>query len=93
MDILSWIFFGLIAGSIARLLMPGKTEPKGCLSTIILGIVGRIGRRFFRQQVFGYRPCGRLELWQLCHCRQWSRINTLGLCHDSKKGLTYFFSY
>ncbi|HRP89997.1 MAG TPA: GlsB/YeaQ/YmgE family stress response membrane protein [Edaphocola sp.] len=41
-DIIFWIVFGGIAGSIAKFLMPGKTEPSGCLMTIILGIVGSV---------------------------------------------------
>lgn len=41
MGILSWIFFGLIAGAAAKFLMPGK-DPGGCLITIGLGIVGAV---------------------------------------------------
>ena len=41
MGILAWIFFGLIAGSIAKFIMPGK-DPGGCIVTIILGIVGSV---------------------------------------------------
>ena len=41
MGILSWILFGLIAGAIAKLLMPG-TDPRGFIITIALGIVGAI---------------------------------------------------
>src|SRR4051794_34552707 len=37
--ILGWIVFGLIAGAIARALMPGR-QPMGIILTIILGIVG-----------------------------------------------------
>ncbi len=39
MGILSWIIFGLIAGGLAKFIMPGK-DPSGCLVTIILGIAG-----------------------------------------------------
>ena len=39
MGILSWIVFGLIAGIIARLLMPGR-DPGGCIITMLLGVVG-----------------------------------------------------
>ena len=39
MGILSWIVFGLIAGAIAKLLMPGK-DPGGFIVTILLGIAG-----------------------------------------------------
>lgn len=41
MDILSWIVFGLIAGIIAKWIMPGK-ENVGVIVTIILGIVGAV---------------------------------------------------
>lgn len=39
MGILSWIVFGLIAGAIAKLIMPGK-DPGGLLVTMVIGIVG-----------------------------------------------------
>lgn len=39
MGILSWILFGLIAGVIAKLLMPGR-DPGGFIVTILLGIAG-----------------------------------------------------
>lgn len=39
MGIVSWIVFGLIAGALAKWLMPGK-DPGGCIVTILLGIVG-----------------------------------------------------
>jgi uncharacterized membrane protein YeaQ/YmgE (transglycosylase-associated protein family) len=41
MGILLWIVFGLIAGAIAKFLMPGK-GPGGIILTIILGIVGAV---------------------------------------------------
>jgi len=51
MNILSWIILGLIAGAIAKLIMPTNNSPRGCLGTIILGIVGAmlggyLGSRF-----------------------------------------------
>ena len=39
MGILVWIVFGLIAGVIAKLLMPGR-DPGGFVVTILLGIAG-----------------------------------------------------
>jgi uncharacterized membrane protein YeaQ/YmgE (transglycosylase-associated protein family) len=39
MGILTWILFGLIAGAIAKFIMPGN-QGMGWLLTIILGIVG-----------------------------------------------------
>jgi uncharacterized membrane protein YeaQ/YmgE (transglycosylase-associated protein family) len=41
MGILSWIVFGLIAGAIAKLIMPGK-DPGGWFVTILIGIAGAI---------------------------------------------------
>ena len=40
-DIISWIIVGLIAGVIAKVLMPGK-DPGGCAITMILGIAGAV---------------------------------------------------
>ena len=34
-----WILFGLLAGSLAKFLVPGR-DPSGCIVTIILGSVG-----------------------------------------------------
>jgi uncharacterized membrane protein YeaQ/YmgE (transglycosylase-associated protein family) len=39
--IFGWIIFGLIAGAIAKLLMPGK-DPGGWIVTILLGIAGAV---------------------------------------------------
>lgn len=39
MGILAWIILGLIAGAIARWIMPGE-QPGGWIITIVLGIVG-----------------------------------------------------
>ena len=39
MNLLSWILFGLIAGAVAKYIMPGK-DPGGCLGTILIGIAG-----------------------------------------------------
>jgi len=40
-SLISWVVFGLIAGVIAKLLMPGK-DPGGCIVTILLGIAGAV---------------------------------------------------
>ena len=39
MEILGWILFGLVAGVIAKLIMPGR-DPGGFLVTILLGVAG-----------------------------------------------------
>jgi uncharacterized membrane protein YeaQ/YmgE (transglycosylase-associated protein family) len=41
MGILSWIVLGLIAGALAKFVMPGK-DPGGIVVTILLGICGAI---------------------------------------------------
>ncbi|MBR9988561.1 MAG: GlsB/YeaQ/YmgE family stress response membrane protein [Gemmatimonadetes bacterium] len=41
MGILAWIAFGLIAGGIAKFIMPGK-DPGGCLGTVVIGILGAV---------------------------------------------------
>jgi uncharacterized membrane protein YeaQ/YmgE (transglycosylase-associated protein family) len=41
MGIISWIVFGLIAGVLAKMLMPGD-DPGGIITTIAIGIVGAV---------------------------------------------------
>jgi uncharacterized membrane protein YeaQ/YmgE (transglycosylase-associated protein family) len=41
MGILSWIIVGLIAGALAKLIMPGR-DPGGILVTMLIGIVGAV---------------------------------------------------
>jgi uncharacterized membrane protein YeaQ/YmgE (transglycosylase-associated protein family) len=41
MDIIVWLIVGLIAGALARLLVPGR-DPMGLLGTIVLGLVGSL---------------------------------------------------
>lgn len=41
MGILGWILLGLIAGAIAKTIMPGD-DPGGILGTIVIGIIGAI---------------------------------------------------
>lgn len=41
MGVLAWMLFGLIAGGIAKFIMPGK-DPGGCLGTVVIGILGAV---------------------------------------------------
>jgi uncharacterized membrane protein YeaQ/YmgE (transglycosylase-associated protein family) len=50
MNILWWALFGLIAGAIAKFVMPGK-GPGGIILTILLGIVGAIVGGFIGTQL------------------------------------------
>ena len=52
MGILGWIVLGLIAGAIAKAIMPGK-DPGGIIITMLLGIVGAIIGGFVGQAIFG----------------------------------------
>ncbi len=42
MGIVAWILLGLLAGTIARALVPGPTEPSGCIGTTAVGILGAL---------------------------------------------------
>jgi uncharacterized membrane protein YeaQ/YmgE (transglycosylase-associated protein family) len=39
--ILYWVLLGLVAGALAKFLMPGR-DPAGCIFTIILGVIGAV---------------------------------------------------
>jgi uncharacterized membrane protein YeaQ/YmgE (transglycosylase-associated protein family) len=53
--IIGWIVIGLLAGGIAKLLMPGK-DPGGCIITILLGIAGALLAGFLGRAVGWYGP-------------------------------------
>jgi len=42
MGFLGWILLGMFAGAIARALIPGRTEPGGCIGTTAVGILGAL---------------------------------------------------
>jgi uncharacterized membrane protein YeaQ/YmgE (transglycosylase-associated protein family) len=50
--IIGWIIFGLIAGAIAKLLMPGR-DPGGIFVTILLGIGGALIGGFIGRAIWG----------------------------------------
>lgn len=50
---IGWIFIGLLAGAIAKLLMPGK-DPGGCFITILLGIAGAMLAGFLGRAIGWY---------------------------------------
>lgn len=53
--IFGWIVIGLLAGGIAKLLMPGK-DPGGCIVTILLGIAGALLAGFLGRAIGWYEP-------------------------------------
>jgi uncharacterized membrane protein YeaQ/YmgE (transglycosylase-associated protein family) len=50
--IIAWIVLGIIAGAVARLLVPGR-DPMGFGGTIVLGIVGSFIGGFLGYVIFG----------------------------------------
>ena len=50
-----WIIIGLIAGAIAKAILPGR-DPGGCLVTILLGVAGAVLAGFIGQQLDWYEP-------------------------------------
>jgi uncharacterized membrane protein YeaQ/YmgE (transglycosylase-associated protein family) len=55
MDLLGWVIIGLLAGAIARLVMPGR-DPGGCIVTILLGIAGALFAGFMGRLMGIYAP-------------------------------------
>lgn len=55
MDVLAWIFIGLLAGALARLAMPGR-DPGGCVVTVLLGIAGALLAGFVGRMLGIYAP-------------------------------------
>jgi uncharacterized membrane protein YeaQ/YmgE (transglycosylase-associated protein family) len=53
LDVLAWIVFGLIAGAIAKAIMPGR-DPGGVLVTMALGLVGSLIGGFIGRALLGY---------------------------------------
>jgi uncharacterized membrane protein YeaQ/YmgE (transglycosylase-associated protein family) len=51
--IAAWILFGLIAGAIAKFIMPGK-DPGGCIGTVIIGILGALIGGFVGTELFEF---------------------------------------
>jgi uncharacterized membrane protein YeaQ/YmgE (transglycosylase-associated protein family) len=52
-ELLSWLVLGLLAGGLAKLIMPGK-DPGGCLVTIGIGIIGALIGGWLGTRVFDF---------------------------------------
>jgi uncharacterized membrane protein YeaQ/YmgE (transglycosylase-associated protein family) len=59
--IVSWILFGLVAGALARLVVPGRHR-MGCFATIAVGIVGALLGGLIGQVVLGHKVRFRWDL-------------------------------
>ena len=51
MGILGWIILGLVAGAIAKAILPGD-DPGGIIVTMIIGVVGALLGGFLAQAIF-----------------------------------------
>ena len=61
MGFLGWIVLGLLAGAIAKLIMPGD-DPGGIIVTMLIGIVGAVVGGFLGSRIFGI---GLENFWSL----------------------------
>jgi uncharacterized membrane protein YeaQ/YmgE (transglycosylase-associated protein family) len=66
MGIIAWIVLGLIAGAIAKAILPG-TQGGGWVVTLILGVVGALLGGFIGSTLFGIGLEGffSIETWLL----------------------------
>jgi uncharacterized membrane protein YeaQ/YmgE (transglycosylase-associated protein family) len=55
MGIIAWILLGLIAGAIAKAILPGD-DPGGIIITTIIGILGAIVGGFLATALFNAHP-------------------------------------
>ena len=63
MGILAWIILGLIAGALAKLIMPGR-DPGGIIVTILIGIAGALVGGFLGSLIGAGGVTG-LDLWSV----------------------------
>ena len=63
MTILAWIVLGLVAGAIAKALMPGR-DPGGIIVTMLIGIVGAFLGGFRCNMITGSGLNG-FSLWSI----------------------------
>lgn len=57
MDILGWLIVGLIAGWLAKLVVPGR-EPGGFLATMAIGLIGSLIGGFVWRVMFNSAGAG-----------------------------------
>ena len=64
MGILSWIILGLIAGALAKLIMPGD-QKGGCILTTVLGIFGAMIGGWLGSTLFNWGSVDRFDFRSL----------------------------
>jgi len=55
--IIAWIVLGLVAGAIAKAILPGD-DPGGFIVTAIIGVAGALAGGFLAKLLFNDRPLG-----------------------------------
>ena len=74
MSLFAWIIVGLIAGAIAKVVMPGgQSEPGGWLGTMVLGIVGAVVGGFLSSTLLGGGGASGINLGSIL-------VSVLGAC-------------
>lgn len=81
MGFLGWIVLGLIAGAIAKLIMPGD-DPGGIIVTMLLGIIGAVIGGFLGSRFFGVglRTFWSFQTWIVAiidHLSFWESTDSL----------------
>lgn len=64
MNILGWVALGLLAGGIAKLIVPGK-DPGGCLVTVGIGVLGALLGGFLGTTLFHWGTVTGFDLKSL----------------------------
>ncbi len=64
MSFISWIILGLIAGALAKIIMPGK-DPGGVFVTILIGIAGALVGGFIATRFGWGTVTGPFNLYSL----------------------------
>ncbi len=61
MTIIGWIVLGLVAGTIAKAILPGR-QGGGWLITLVLGVVGALLGGFLASAIFGVAMGGFFDI-------------------------------
>jgi uncharacterized membrane protein YeaQ/YmgE (transglycosylase-associated protein family) len=59
-NVILWIVLGLVAGAVAKLLLPGR-DPGGCIVTIVIGVLGALIGGFLFRVLVGGEPIDHLS--------------------------------
>ncbi len=61
MSVIAWVLLGLVAGALAKMLMPGR-DPGGILVTMLIGIAGAIVGGFIWNAFTGNDSYGDFDI-------------------------------